>query len=124
MLYEYDVGKHPAEGILETFWEMNEHPEKVQEFANELFKGSVGRLKEIDKTIQLHTNAARVGHSRNTPSWAASPAPAGARNPTRTLLTLERPRAVTSSVTWPPGLASRRGFSILGALPCIGGPPW
>jgi transcription antitermination protein NusB len=60
MLYEFDVGKHSKEGILETFWEMNEHPQKVQEFANQLFEGSVTRLKEIDKTIQQHTKNWRL----------------------------------------------------------------
>jgi N utilization substance protein B len=60
MLYEFDVGKHPKEEILETFWEMNEHPQKVQEFANQLFEGSVTHLKEIDKTIQQHTKNWRL----------------------------------------------------------------
>lgn len=60
MLYEFDVGKHPKEEILATFWEMNEHPQKVREFANQLFEGSVSRLKEIDKTIQQHTKNWRL----------------------------------------------------------------
>jgi N utilization substance protein B len=60
MLYEFDVGKHSQEEILETFWEMNEHPQKVQEFANQLFEGSVTHLKEIDKTIQQHTKNWRL----------------------------------------------------------------
>ena len=55
MLYEYDVGKHAPAVILESYWEMNEHPQKVREFANQLFQGSVGRLKDIDKAIQQHT---------------------------------------------------------------------
>lgn len=60
MLYQYDVGKQPPADILETFWEMNEHPKKVQEFANKLFEGSLVRLKEIDKTIQQHTKHWRL----------------------------------------------------------------
>ena len=60
MLYEFDVGKHSKEETLETFWAMNEHPQKVQEFANQLFEGSVSRLKEIDKTIQQHTKNWRL----------------------------------------------------------------
>jgi N utilization substance protein B len=60
MLYEYDVGKLSSEEILKTFWEMNEHPRKVREFANQLFEGSLLRLKEIDKAIQLHTKNWRL----------------------------------------------------------------
>ncbi len=60
MLYEYDVGKHIQEEILETFWEMNEHQEKVREFANQLFQGSVARLKEIDSLIQQHAKNWRL----------------------------------------------------------------
>ena len=60
MLYQYDVGNQPIEEILDSFWEMNEHPKKVREFANELFEGSVERLKEIDKTIQQHTKNWRL----------------------------------------------------------------
>jgi N utilization substance protein B len=60
MLYQYDVGKQPAEEILDLFWEMNEHPKKVREFANDLFEGSIERLKEIDRTIQQHTQNWRL----------------------------------------------------------------
>ena len=60
MLYQYDVGKQPIEEIPESFWEMNEHPKKVREFADELFEGSIKRIKEIDKTIQQHTKNWRL----------------------------------------------------------------
>ncbi len=60
MLYEYDVGKQPVEEILETFWQMNEHPKQVREFANQLFQGSIASLREIDKTIQQHTQNWRL----------------------------------------------------------------
>ncbi len=60
MLYQYDIGNQPPEEILDLFWEMNEHPKKVREFANELFEGSIERLKEIDKTIQQHTKNWRL----------------------------------------------------------------
>ena len=60
MLYEFDVGKLASAVIVESFWEMNEHPKKVREFANKLFEGSVGRLKEIDKAIQQHTKNWRL----------------------------------------------------------------
>jgi N utilization substance protein B len=60
MLYEHDVGKHAPEMILETFWEMNEQPEKVQEFASALFRGTIQRLKEIDRLIQSHTKNWRL----------------------------------------------------------------
>jgi N utilization substance protein B len=60
MLYQYDVGKQPVEEILEYFWEMNEHPRRVREFADELFEGSIQRIKEIDRTIQQHTKNWRL----------------------------------------------------------------
>ncbi len=60
MLYEYDVGKHTSAAILESYWQMNDHPPKVREFANQLFVGSVGRLKDIDKAIQQHTRNWRL----------------------------------------------------------------
>ena len=61
MMYELDVGKHPKEEILRTYWLMNEHPPKVREFAELLFEGTVQRLKEIDKVIQQHTKNWRLG---------------------------------------------------------------
>jgi transcription antitermination protein NusB len=61
MLYEFDVGKHSKDEILRTFWQMNEHPDKVREFANQLFEGTIQRLKEIDKVIQQHTKNWRLG---------------------------------------------------------------
>jgi len=60
MLYQYDIGNQPLEEILDLYWEMNEHPKKVREFANELFEGSIEKLKEIDKTIQQHTQNWRL----------------------------------------------------------------
>ncbi len=60
MLYEYDVGKNSEEEILHSFWQMNEHPEKVEEFANYLFEGTLKRLKEIDIAIQKHAKNWRL----------------------------------------------------------------
>ncbi len=60
MLYQFDVGHQPADYILESFWEMNEHPSKVREFANQLFRGSIDRINEIDRTIQQHTQNWRL----------------------------------------------------------------
>jgi N utilization substance protein B len=61
MMYELDVGKHSKDEILHTYWLMNEHPKKVREFADQLFEGTVQRLKEIDKVIQQHTKNWRLG---------------------------------------------------------------
>ena len=60
MLYQLDVGKHSKDEILRTYWQMNEHPPKVREFAEQLFEGTVQRLKEIDKVIQQHTKNWRL----------------------------------------------------------------
>jgi N utilization substance protein B len=61
MLYQLDIGKQTKEEILRSFWEMNEQPKRVQEFANQLFLGSIARLTEIDKAIQQHTKHWRLG---------------------------------------------------------------
>ena len=60
MLYEIDVGKHSKDEILDTFWQMNDQPKKVRDFADQLFGGTVRRLKEIDKMIQQHTKNWRL----------------------------------------------------------------
>lgn len=60
MLYQHDVGKQVAETILESFWEMNEQPERVRGFATELFRGTISRIKEIDRLIQGHTKNWRL----------------------------------------------------------------
>jgi N utilization substance protein B len=60
MLYQHDVGKQVPETILDSFWEMNEQPERVREFATELFRGTISRIKEIDRLIQGHTKNWRL----------------------------------------------------------------
>ncbi len=60
MLYELDIGKHTKDEILRTFWQINEHPQKVRDFAVQLFEGTVQRLKEIDRIIQQHTKNWRL----------------------------------------------------------------
>lgn len=60
MLYEYDVGKQSKNEILSTFWQMNDHPKKVRDFAGQLFEGAIQRLKEIDRIIQQHTKNWRL----------------------------------------------------------------
>jgi N utilization substance protein B len=60
MMYELDVGKHPKEEILHTYWLMNKHTQKVRDFAELLFNGTVQKLKEIDRVIQQHTKNWRL----------------------------------------------------------------
>jgi N utilization substance protein B len=60
MMYELDVGKHPKDEILRTYWLMNEHTAKVRDFAELLFEGTIQKLKEIDKVIQQHTKNWRL----------------------------------------------------------------
>jgi transcription antitermination protein NusB len=60
MLYELDVGKHSREEILRTYWQMNDHPPIVREFADQLFSGTTERLKEVDKVIQRHAKNWRL----------------------------------------------------------------
>jgi N utilization substance protein B len=60
MLYQLDIGKHSKDEIMRTYWLMDEHPPKVREFAEQLFEGTVQRLKQIDKVIQHHTKNWRL----------------------------------------------------------------
>jgi N utilization substance protein B len=60
MLFQLDVGRNSKDEILRTYWQMNEHPPKVREFAEQLFEGTVQRLKQIDKVIQQHTKNWRL----------------------------------------------------------------
>jgi N utilization substance protein B len=60
MLYQYDVGKQAPDAIVDLFWDMNEQPAKVHEFADVLFRGTIARLKEIDRLIQSHTRNWRL----------------------------------------------------------------
>jgi N utilization substance protein B len=60
MLYEFDVGKHAPGEILDTFWQMNDQPDRVRDFADQLFRGTVERLKELDTAIQKHARNWRL----------------------------------------------------------------
>jgi len=60
MLYQFDVGKHSAAQIVKSFWEIDDHPRRVREFANELFEGSISRRSEIDSIIQKHAKNWRL----------------------------------------------------------------
>jgi N utilization substance protein B len=60
MLYQYDVGKIAEEEILESFWRMNEQPERVREFANRLFRGSIAEITKIDGLIQEYAQNWRL----------------------------------------------------------------
>ena len=61
MLYQLDVGKQNPAQILETYWKMKEHPQKVRDFANQLFEGTLKRLRDIDSIIQRHAQNWRLG---------------------------------------------------------------
>lgn len=60
MLYEFDVGKLDPDEIVPSFWQMNEQPDKVREFATALFRGSVAQIAELDERIQRHAKNWRL----------------------------------------------------------------
>lgn len=60
MLYQLDIGRQSKDEILRTYWQMNEHPPKVREFADQLFEGTVQKIRQIDKVIQQHTKNWRL----------------------------------------------------------------
>lgn len=61
MLFQYDFTRDPVDEIISTFWQMNPTPDQtVVSFANQLFRGTVSRLEEIDQLLQAHAKNWRL----------------------------------------------------------------
>jgi N utilization substance protein B len=52
MLYAREVGRHPVEEAIASFWEYFEDNEEGREFADQLVRGTVEHLEAIDDGIQ------------------------------------------------------------------------
>jgi N utilization substance protein B len=52
-LYQFDAHK-PAdvEGALDAFWKQTEEPKNVRDFANDLLRGALEKLPEVDAKIR------------------------------------------------------------------------
>lgn len=85
MLYERDIGAIPDEEILRTYWSMEEHADKIREFAEQLFTGVAGRIEELDQLIQSHAQNWRLSRmaavDRNVLRLAAFELLSGGRSP-------------------------------------------
>jgi N utilization substance protein B len=64
MLYQWEVGRASAHETIATYWPAHdaEHPldEPLREFANDLVRGTVGRVGEIDGILGAHAQNWRV----------------------------------------------------------------
>ena len=55
MLFQCDMGKHPAEQVQRNFWQQREGVEaEARGYAEDLFRAATGRAGEIDALIQEH----------------------------------------------------------------------
>lgn len=61
MLFSYDVARPSIEELLATYWgELAEASEEVRSFANDLVKGTIQHLTEIDDRIRVRTEHWRI----------------------------------------------------------------
>lgn len=61
MLFSYDLARPSVEELIDNYWgEMAEATEDVRNFANELVKGTVEHLEDIDERIRLRTEHWRI----------------------------------------------------------------
>ena len=64
MLYQWEVGRTSAQEAITTYWPTHdadrELPEPLREFANELVRGTIGRVTDIDAILSAHAQNWRV----------------------------------------------------------------
>ena len=61
MLFQYDLARQPVEELVQTYWgELAEAADEVKDFANDLVKGVIGHLEEIDDRIRQRTEHWRI----------------------------------------------------------------
>jgi N utilization substance protein B len=64
MLYQWEVGRAGAYEAIATYWPAREPEEQLsdqlREFANELVRGTIARVKDIDALLAAHTQNWRV----------------------------------------------------------------
>jgi N utilization substance protein B len=64
MLYQWEVGRAGAHEAIATYWPAREPEEQLpgplREFANELVRGTIARVKDIDALLASHTQNWRV----------------------------------------------------------------
>jgi len=60
MLYQWEVGKHPAAYVLQTFMQGRHLDPDVDAFARSLFEGTVSEAAALDSTIAEHAKNWRL----------------------------------------------------------------
>lgn len=65
MLYQWEVGQHDLEEVVRTFWSTGlpgaeDTPENVRAFAEQLVRGTVGSLAQIDPLISATAEHWRI----------------------------------------------------------------
>lgn len=55
MLFQWEVGKHPAAYVEQTFMQGRRLAPDVDSFARNLFEGTVGNLVDLDRTLAQHS---------------------------------------------------------------------
>ena len=62
MLFQWDLGKDPPEAVENLFWSNTRWLEdaSLRSFANELFRGAVAAVEELDRLIQSHAEHWRL----------------------------------------------------------------
>ena len=54
IIYQYDLSREDIEEILQSYWSHNSLSGDIVSFADEIVKGTVEHMKEIDQTIEKH----------------------------------------------------------------------
>ena len=64
MLYQWEVGRATPHEAIASYWPTHdadhELPEPLREFANELVRGAISRVKDIDAILSAHAQNWRV----------------------------------------------------------------
>lgn len=61
MLFQYDLARQPVDELIQTYWgELAEAADEVRDFANDLTKGVISHLEEIDDRIRQRTEHWRI----------------------------------------------------------------
>jgi transcription antitermination factor NusB len=57
ILYQIDVTSNPVDAILNQYWHTRNRNPEVVDFANEIVKGTIEHLSEIDPIISQHSES-------------------------------------------------------------------
>lgn len=60
MLFQWEVGAHDPARVEASFWKGARAEKKTRDFANQLFEGTVGAEKELDRLIEKHAENWRL----------------------------------------------------------------